>query len=154
MLPPDADVAAQLRHQIFYMLDNNYLDNALFAAGRLHALDPRGADAAHIFALCHLRLGRLKAAFDYARDKGARGQHLGCAYVFAQACLGLEKYHEGLSALDRARHTWMGKNNWSESSQRFSSGLEWSLQGFPWSNWTFKPQAMMPVSSCVGENIS
>lgn len=137
MLPPDTDVAAQLRHQIYYMLDNDFPDNALFAASRLHALDPRGADAAHILALCHLRLGKLKAAFDYAREKGARGQHLGCAYVFALACLGLERYHEGLGALERSRSIWSGRSSWSElileirpsissgSTAPFNNLLEW-----------------------------
>lgn len=114
MSPTNPFIAAQLRQLIYYHLDNELLQNALFCAGRLHGLEPRNPDAAHLFALCHLRLGRLKAAYEYSRDKGLRGHHLGCAYVFAQACLGLERYVDGIGALDRARGLWGGRSHWSE----------------------------------------
>lgn len=115
---PNSYVATQLRQLIYYHLDNDLVQNALFLASRLHAQEPRSADAAHLLALCHLRLGRLKAAYDYSREKGFRGQHLGCAYVFAQACLGLERYPEGITALDRARGFWGGRNHWSKCTFR------------------------------------
>ena len=115
MSPSNTCIAAQLRQLIYYHLDNDLVQNALFLAGRLHGLEPRSPDAAHLLALCHFRLGRLKAAYDYSRDKGLRGQHLGCAYVFAQACLGLERVADGIGALDRARGLWGGRNHWSES---------------------------------------
>ena len=115
MSPSNTCVAAQLRQLIYYHLDNDLVQNALFLAGRLHGLEPRSPDAAHLLALCHFRSGRLKAAYDYSRDKGLRGQHLGCAYVFAQACLGLERLTDGIGALDRARGLWGGRNHWSES---------------------------------------
>lgn len=114
---PNSYVATQLRQLIYYHLDNDLVQNALFLASRLHAQEPRSADAAHLLALCHLRLGRLKAAYDYSREKGFRGQHLGCAYVFAQACLGLERYPEGITALDRARGFWGGRNHWNKHSE-------------------------------------
>ena len=104
---------AQLRRQIYYHLDNDLLQNALFLAGRLHALDPRSGDAAHLLALCHLKLGQLKAAYDYSREKGFRGQHLGCAYVFARASLSLEKYEDGVLALERSRGHWAARNDLS-----------------------------------------
>ncbi|KAF2139095.1 uncharacterized protein K452DRAFT_300657 [Aplosporella prunicola CBS 121167] len=110
-------VTTQLRQLIYYHLDNDLLPNALFLAERLHGCDPRGPDAAHLLALCHFRLGRLKAAYDYSREKGLRGQHLGCAYVFAQACLGLERYGEGIMSLDRARGLWGGRNHWNKHSE-------------------------------------
>lgn len=114
MSPPTTSIAIQLRQLIYYHLDNGLEDNALFLAGRLHGLDPRNPDASHLLALCNFRLGRLKAAYDHAKDKGSRGQHLGCAYVFAQACLALEKHTEGIVALDRARGLWAARNHWSE----------------------------------------
>ncbi|KAK8234635.1 hypothetical protein HDK77DRAFT_318271 [Phyllosticta capitalensis] len=117
MAPSTSHVATQLRQLVFYHLDNDLTQNALFTAGRLHGQDPRSADAAHLFALCHLRLGNLKAAYDYSREKGFRGHHLGCAYVFAQACLGLQRYHEGITALDRARGFWGGRNHWNKHSE-------------------------------------
>ncbi|OCL14176.1 TPR-like protein [Glonium stellatum] len=117
MSPSNTCVAAQLRQLIYYHLDNDLLENALFLAGRLHGLESRSPDAAHLLALCHLRLGRLKAAYDYSRDKGLRGQHLGCAFVFAQACLGLERLADGIAALDRARGLWGGRNHWNKHSE-------------------------------------
>jgi len=118
MLPHNPAIAAQLRQLIFYHLDNDLSQNALFFATRLHALDPRSSEAAHLLAWCHLRLGQLKAAYDYSRDKGFRGQHLGCAYVFAQACLGLERYQDGILALERSRGHWAARNAWSTSNLR------------------------------------
>ncbi|EON65595.1 hypothetical protein W97_04833 [Coniosporium apollinis CBS 100218] len=120
-MSPNPAIATQLRQLIYYHLDNDLAQNAFFLAGRLHALEPRSPEASHLVALCCIRLGRLKAACDYSRDKGGRGQHLGCAYVFAQACLGLERYTDGIGALDRARGLWGGRNHWnkhSESSRR------------------------------------
>jgi len=116
MSPPITSIAAQLRQLIYYHLDNSLEDNALFLAGRLHGLEPRSPEAAHLLGLCNLRMGRLKPAYDYTKEKGSKGQHLGCAYVFAQACLGLEKFAEGIFALDRARGLWAARNHWSKSS--------------------------------------
>ncbi|ORY18211.1 hypothetical protein BCR34DRAFT_473669 [Clohesyomyces aquaticus] len=117
MSPAPQGVAGQLRQLIHYHLDNGFADNALFLAGRLHALEPRSPDAAHLLALCNLRLGRYKAAYDYSRPKGFQGQHLGCAYVFAQACLGLERFVDGATALERARGLWAGRNHWNKHSE-------------------------------------
>lgn len=113
-MSPPAGVNAQLRQLIHYHLDNGFLENALFFAGRLHALEARNPDAAHLLALCNLRLGRYKAAFDYSRSKGVHFQHLGCAYVFAQACLGLERYSLGAEALEKVQGLWAGRNHWSK----------------------------------------
>lgn len=112
MSPPG--VPGQLRQLIHYHLDNGFCENALFLAGRLHALDPRSQDAAHLLALCNLRLGRYKAAYDYAKLKSHQLQHLGCAYVFAQACLALERHEAGALALEKARGQWAGRNHWSK----------------------------------------
>ncbi|KAF2201174.1 TPR-like protein [Delitschia confertaspora ATCC 74209] len=117
MSPPTAAIAQQLRQLIYYHLDNDMEENALFLAGRLHALDPRNPDGAHLLALCNLRLGRLKAAYDHSKEKGGKGAHLGCAYTFAQACLGLEKNGEGICALDRARGLWAARNHWNKHSE-------------------------------------
>ncbi|KAF2027168.1 nuclear protein bima [Setomelanomma holmii] len=117
MSPPPSGVNAQLRQLIHYHLDNGFLENAVFLAGRLHALEPRSADASHLIALCNLRLGRYKAAFDYSKSKGLQSQHLGCAYIFAQACLALEKYDLGAQALEKARNLWAGRNHWNKHSE-------------------------------------
>lgn len=107
-------IVNHLRQLIYYHLDCNNLRNALFFAGRLHAYEPRSSEAAYLLGLCHLRLGQNKAAYDYSRSAGSRGTHLGCAYVFGQACLALEKYVEGAAALERCRPMWSGRNNWGK----------------------------------------
>ncbi|KAF3010657.1 anaphase-promoting complex subunit cdc27 [Curvularia kusanoi] len=117
MSPPPSAVNAQLRQLIHYHLDNGFTENALFLAGRLHALDIRNADAAHLLALCNLRLGRYKAAFEHSKTKAAQAQHLGCVYVFAQACLGLERFELGATALEKARGLWHGRNHWNKHSE-------------------------------------
>ena len=106
-----------LRQLIYYHLDSNLIRNALFYAGRLHAYEPRSSEAAYLVALCHLRLGQTKAAYDYSRNAGSRGTHLGCSYVFAQACLVLEKYTEGATALERCRAMWSGRNSWGKHTE-------------------------------------
>lgn len=106
-------VAAQLRNLVYYSLDNDLPQTALFHAGRLHGLDCRNGDAAHLMALCHFRMGQYKAAYDYSRDKGLRGHHLGCSYIFAQSCLALQRYVEGMTALERSRNQWSPRNHWS-----------------------------------------
>ena len=116
-MSPPVGVHAQLRQLVHYHLDNGLLENALFFAGRLHALEPRNPDAAHLVALSNLRLGRHKAAFDAARAKGVHTQHLGCAYVFAQACLALERYDAGAQTLEKVRGLWAGRNHWNQHSE-------------------------------------
>ena len=106
-----------LRQLVYYHLDCNLLRNALFFAGRLYAYEPRSAEAAYLVALCHLRLAQPKAAYDYSRIFGSRGAHLGCAYVFAQACLILEKNLEGATALEKCRVMWSSRSNWGKHSE-------------------------------------
>ena len=112
MPPSNPHIVSQLRQLIYYHLDCNLLRNALFLAGRLHAYEPRSLEASYLLALCHLRLGQLKAAYDSSRNAGSRGTHLGCSYVFAQACLGLERYLEGVAAIDRSKGLWSARNSW------------------------------------------
>ena len=117
MSPANHHITNQLRQLIYYNLDCNNAQNALFLAGRLHAYEPRASEAAYLLALCHLRLGQLRAAYDYSKYSGSRGTHLGCSYIHAQACLGLEKYKEGVTALERSRSLWIGKSNWNKHSE-------------------------------------
>ncbi|OQN98499.1 hypothetical protein B0A48_15760 [Cryoendolithus antarcticus] len=116
-MSPTGIAASQLRQLIFYHLDNDMLDNANFLAGRLHALEPRNPDSSHLLALTYLRKHRNKAAYDAAQKYGSNGRHLGCAYVFAQACLALERNVEGTSALEKARSHWQGKSSWGKTSE-------------------------------------
>lgn len=112
MAPSNLQLIAQLRFMIYYHLDNDLSDNALFLAGRLYALDPRSPDAIHLLALCHLRSNQYKLAFDYSQAAARRALHLGCSYIFAQTCLRLGRNPEGIDALEKIRHAWDGNNDW------------------------------------------
>lgn len=121
MSPTTGVAASQLRQLIFYHLDNELLDNATFLAGRLYALEPKNMDSSHLLALTNLRQRKIKLAYDAAHRYGSGGRHLGCAYVFAQACLELGNYLEGTVALEKAKNSWQGRSNWnlhSETSRR------------------------------------
>ena len=107
----------QLRHHIFYHIDNDFLDTANFLAGRLHALEPRNPDSSHLLALTYLRLRRFKAAYDFSQKYGANGRHLGCTYVFAQSCLQFGRYTEGVAALEKAKGSWNGKSNYNKHTE-------------------------------------
>jgi anaphase-promoting complex subunit 3 len=119
MSPPNPYVVNMLRGLIYYHLDNNNLRNALFMAGRLQAYDSRSADTAHLLGLCHIRLGEHKGAYECTKAQALKGSHVGCAYVFAEACLYLSdgREKEGIEALERIRGLWLGRNNWSSSSK-------------------------------------
>ncbi|ETN39330.1 uncharacterized protein HMPREF1541_05553 [Cyphellophora europaea CBS 101466] len=117
MAPSAPHIAAQLRHLIYYDLDNNLLKNALFLAQRLVAYESRSAEAAFLLAHCQYQSGFVKAAYDTARPCGSRGSHLGCAYVFAQACLELGRFVDGLSALDKSKVLWQNRSTWNQHSE-------------------------------------
>ncbi|KAI3332983.1 TPR-like protein [Ustulina deusta] len=101
---------------VHYHLDNDLNENALFLSERLHAQDPDNSSWAHLMSLCCLRLGRLGLASEYSRDKGIRGIHLGCSYVFAESCLRQKLYADGISALIQAQSLWSGTGQADEQS--------------------------------------
>lgn len=112
MPPSTLQLTAQLRLMIYYHLDNELLYNALILAGRMHAFDQKNPEAVHLLSLCHFKNKQYKLAFDYGQPVARRSLHLGCSYVFAQACLKLNRSPEGIDALERTRHMWDGKNDW------------------------------------------
>ncbi|KAL8788696.1 MAG: hypothetical protein Q9213_001510 [Squamulea squamosa] len=118
MAPANGHLIRQLQQLIYYHLDNHLLRNALFFAGRLHAYDLKNAESAYLLALCHYRLDQLKSAYDVSRHQALKpGAHVGCSYVFAQACLGLGKYIEGANALDKSRGNWIRLNSWNKHTE-------------------------------------
>ena len=117
-MPPTTNhIASQLRQLIYYNLDCNLLRNALFLAGRLTACESKLPEAAYLQALCHFRLGQFRAAYDSCKILGSKGTHLGCSYIFAQTCLALEKYLEGIHALERSKGLWSVRNNWNKHTE-------------------------------------
>ena len=119
-----------LTQQIIQHLDTDLPDTANFLAGRLHALEPRSAESAHLLALTYLRLHRFKAAADTAQKFGSSGRHLSCAYVFAQACLALGWNMDGTAALEKCKHAWTSKPP-KQVTQRFTPDAAacWTLLG-------------------------
>ncbi|KAL4917213.1 protein bima [Aspergillus aurantiobrunneus] len=117
MTPSTSHISSQLRQLIYYHLDNNLVRNALFLAGRLHAYEPRTSEASYLLALCYLHNGQVKAAWETSRNFGTRGTHLGCSYVYAQSCLDLGKYTDGINALERSKGLWMSRNHWNKHSE-------------------------------------
>ncbi|KAK3995948.1 hypothetical protein QBC44DRAFT_339677 [Cladorrhinum sp. PSN332] len=115
MAPNSATVANLLRQTIYYHLDNFCPDSALFFAERLNAYD-RSSESAYLLALCHFRLGDSRTAYEASKTAGSRGVHLGCAFIFAQSCLDLERYKEGIAALEKARALWTAKCSVGEHS--------------------------------------
>ena len=98
-----------MRQVIHYHLDNGAYENALFFAERYNAQDPKATDSAYLYALCHLRLGDSRSAYDISKPMGYRGLNLGCAWVFAQACLTLERFKDGIIALEKSKNMWSQK---------------------------------------------
>lgn len=117
MAPSPTAVGNILRQVVHYHLDNGSYDNALFFAERLTAQDPRSSDTVYLFALCHLQLGDYRSAYDISKPMGYRGVNLGCAWVFAQASLRLERFKDGISALEKSKGLWSQKSTiWKHSA--------------------------------------
>lgn len=112
MAPSQALTNEILRQAVYYHLDNLSPHNALFFAERLCAQDKdKQTEATFLHALCHLRLGDDRSAYEVSKASGYRGTHLGCSFVFAQACLRMELWKEGITALEKSRVLWASKNN-------------------------------------------
>ena len=111
MAPANPYNVLYLQHFIYYSLDNNILSNALFLAQRLQAHEPASPDASYLLSLCYLRLNQLALAAESSEAHAKAGQHLGCAYIFAQSCKGLERFRDGIAALEPWKY--LKTNHWS-----------------------------------------
>ncbi|CAF9928501.1 MAG: anaphase-promoting complex subunit cdc27 [Heterodermia speciosa] len=117
MSPSSTHIVSQLRQLIYYHLDCNLPRNALTFSERLRGFEPKSSEAAYLEGLCYLRLGQFSAAYHSTKSHGTRGTHLGCSYVFAQACLGLERFMEGITAIEKSKAHWLGKSNWNKHTE-------------------------------------
>ncbi|KAK3391787.1 hypothetical protein B0T20DRAFT_64974 [Sordaria brevicollis] len=114
MTPNDVTVSLLLRQAVYYHLDNSAYESALFFAERLYAHDPSFCDSAYLLAYTHLRLGDVRTAYQISRGPGHRGTHLGSCYVYAQACLELERYKDGITGLENGRKQWSKAENFGK----------------------------------------
>lgn len=123
MAPNNTAVTGLLRQTIYYHLDNGSWDNALFFSERLSAQDARSHESAYLLALSHFRLGDHRSAYEVSKPNGCRGLHLGCAYVFAQSCLALERFRDGALALEKSKKLWLQKSNLGKHSATSRAAL-------------------------------
>ncbi len=82
---------------IWHALDLGQTQNAVFLAQVLLSKGPTNSNR-YILALAHLRAGGVHVARSVAAP--AKG-HLPCAYIYAQCCLQLQRYQDGLRWLER-----------------------------------------------------
>ncbi|RKF57780.1 Protein bimA [Erysiphe neolycopersici] len=154
MAPSHSCISSQLRQLIYYHIDNNLLQNALFFAERYTAYDQRNLESAYLLSLCYLRLGDNASAYEHSKSAGLKGSHLGCAYIFAQACLELERYKEGINALEKSKCLWLGKNSFGRhgpsTRQPFADAAAVNcLLGKLYSGWDNKSKAI----SCFEDSL-
>ncbi|CAJ2506177.1 Uu.00g003070.m01.CDS01 [Anthostomella pinea] len=114
MAPTSTAITGQLRQVIYYHLDNLSYENALFFAERLVAHDPRSSESAYLLAVCHYRLGDHRSAYEVSKAAGHRGIHLGCSYIYAQTCLIIERFKDGITALEKSRGLWSHKTSFGK----------------------------------------
>ncbi|KAF2965328.1 hypothetical protein GQX73_g8254 [Xylaria multiplex] len=81
---------------------------------QLDAHDRRSGESAYLLALCHFRLGDYKSAYEISKYNGYRGIHLNCAYIFAQTCLAIDRYKDGITALEKSRGLWSHTSNFGK----------------------------------------
>ncbi|EWC46968.1 hypothetical protein DRE_03730 [Drechslerella stenobrocha 248] len=108
-------VLSQLRRVVWYSLDNNLITNAVFTAERLVAFDSKDPENTYLLALSLYRGNHVKHAESLA--KGHKG-HVGCAFIYAQCCLALRKYRDGIAALDKCKSQWQKESHWNQHSER------------------------------------
>ncbi|KAG7108274.1 Protein bimA like protein [Verticillium longisporum] len=111
MAPSSTAITGLLRQVVYYHLDNNSYENALFFAEKLAAQDPKASESTHLLSLCHFRLGDHRSAFDFSRASANRGSNLGTIWVFAQSCLYLERFRDGISVLEKTRDRWVNTSH-------------------------------------------
>lgn len=108
-----------LRQLVWQALDYDMLDSAEVNAERLLAENPQDEEARHLLGLALYRQGRYRAAAEVVNREGVR--HIGCVYVYAQCCLKLKLYAQGIRAIERRRGQWQkseGESVVASSAQR------------------------------------
>ncbi|KAI0013742.1 tetratricopeptide [Xylariaceae sp. FL0662B] len=157
MAPTNTAIAGQLRQIVNYHLDNISYDNALFFAERLAAHDSCSSESAYLLALCHFRLGDYRSAYEISKASAYRGVNLRCAYIFAQACLILERYKDGITALEKSRGVWshktsFGKHNATTRAQNPDSASVLCLLGKLYRAYDDKKKAIVNFEEALKAN--
>ena len=157
MAPSNAHAASQLRQLIHYNLDCDSLHNASFLAARLCAIDSKSVEAIYLQGLSYFRLGQFQAAYRCTKEQSGKIIHLGCIYVFAQSCLALGRFLEGILALDRSKQVWLNRNNWNKHAenrrpQSPDAAAVYSLLGKLWHAHKEPTQAIECYSAALERN--
>lgn len=106
-----------MEQALLYSLDNGFLQSAVFLSEQLYHTDTANQNSRFLHGLCCLRSGQVGKAHDLTH--GIR--HLGCAYIYAQTCLSLNKYKAGIMALLSVQSSWTSTSHFyshTESTRR------------------------------------
>lgn len=106
-----------MEQAVLYCLDNGFLDSAVFHAEQLHHTDTANHNSRFLYGLCCIRAGQIAKAHNLTQAV----RHLGCAYIYAQTCLSLRLYKDGVLALLSVQSSWTSTShfyNHTESTRR------------------------------------
>lgn len=96
-----------MEQAILYSLDNGFLDSAVLLSEQLYYTDLLSSHARFLHGLCLFRAREFQKAHLLTHNV----RHLGCAYIFAQTCLVLKRYKQGISALVAVQAMWTNTCN-------------------------------------------
>ncbi|PHH53553.1 Protein bimA [Ceratocystis fimbriata CBS 114723] len=116
MAPSNTAISGCLRQVVYYHLDNFSYENALFFAEKLSAQDPRSPDSSYLLALAHYHNADFRSAYEVSRSHAARGTNICSAWIFAQSCLQLERWRDGINALEKIRNVVVQRNSIGQHS--------------------------------------
>lgn len=94
----------ELQPTIVYCLDHDLTSTAEFTAERLIAQDPDTPESAFLYSLVLYKEDRFKAAYNASSLYCTTD--VNCSYVFAKACLHLDRKPDGISALTKTLPLW------------------------------------------------
>ncbi|KKF95676.1 Protein bimA [Ceratocystis platani] len=96
MAPSNTAISGCLRQVVYYHLDNFSYENALFFAEKLSAQDPRSPDSSYLLALAHYHNADFRSAYE--------------------SCLQLERWRDGINALEKIRNVVVQRNSIGQHS--------------------------------------
>ncbi|KAL5624836.1 hypothetical protein BROUX41_004896 [Berkeleyomyces rouxiae] len=116
MAPSNTAISGCLRQVVYYHLDNFSYENALFFAEKLSAQDPRSPESSYLLALAHYHNADFRSAYEVSRSHAARGTNICSAWIFAQSCLQLERWRDGINALEKIKSIMTQRNSIGQHS--------------------------------------
>lgn len=91
-------MAALLKSLVHHFMAISLYENAIFYAERLY-YESSTAETLHLLALCYYRMGKVNQTYLLLRDGSHRMSSADNRYLYALACIALDKLYEAESAL-------------------------------------------------------